>query len=101
MDLVADNLILEERPQTFTECLFSLNVALLLTSAVSFDTAPDIDLSKEQINQSIGKRVIKLPHSQKVQKEQFQGEQHTESALKGVISPLPSAQTSLSLASSW
>ena len=46
MDLGAADLILEERPQKFTECSFSLNFALPLPSAMSFDTALDIDLSK-------------------------------------------------------
>ena len=51
---------IEERPQTFTEWTFSLNVALSLPYDVSFDTAPDIDISKERIDQIIGKNVIKI-----------------------------------------
>ena len=50
MDLGAVDRSIEERPQMFTEWYFSLNVELPLPSAVSFDTTPDTNLSKERTN---------------------------------------------------
>ena len=96
MDLGAADLILEEIPQTSTECLFlKINVALPLTSAVSFDTAPYI------VTKTLIRASLKSPHSPKVQKEQFKSEQHTKSFLTGMPSTFPYAHTYLYISSSW
>ena len=64
MDLGAAEPSPEEITQTFTECSFFTQCYTASAFFCVVDTAPDIDLSKEHIDQSIGKSVIKItPHS--------------------------------------
>ena len=60
MDLDAADPSLDERPQMFTECSFFTQCRTASALCCIVGTAPDIDLSKEQIDQSIGKSVIKI-----------------------------------------
>ena len=53
MYLGAADLSLEERPQTFTECLFFTQCFIVFALWCVVNTAPDIDLSKEWIHQII------------------------------------------------
>ena len=60
VDLGAADPRLEERPQTFTEYFFLTQCCTVSTLCCVVDTTLDIDLSKERIEQSIGKSAIKI-----------------------------------------
>ena len=58
-------LVLRRDPKCSQSAHFSLNVELPLPSVVLSDTAPDIDISTERIDRSIGKSVIKITSQSK------------------------------------
>ena len=100
MDLGATDLSLEERPQTFMSACFLINVALTLTSDVSLTPLQILISPRNGFIKAFVRASLEFPLSQKVQKEQFQAEQHTKDVLTGMPSNLPSTLTFLSLASS-
>ena len=65
MDLDAADLSLEEIPQTFMECSFFTQCCTASALCCVVDTAPDVDLSKERINRSIGNSIIKITSQSK------------------------------------
>ena len=99
MDFGAADLSLEGITQKFTECSFSLNVTLPLTSAVPLTPLQILISPRNGSTKELVIASLKPPLIPKAQYEQFQAEQHTKDVLIGMPFTLQSAQTSFHPAS--
>ena len=99
--LTHQTLVLSRYPKCSRSAHFSLNVALPLPSSVSLTPLQILISTRNVLTKALLRASLKSHHSHKVQKEQFKAEQYNKSVLTDMPSPLPSAQTFLTPASSW
>ena len=83
-------LVLRRYPKRSWSAHFSLNVALPLPYAVSLTPLQILISPRNGSTKALVRSSLKSPHSTKVQKEQFQADQHIETVLPGMPSTLPS-----------